>query len=70
MNSDVNFITEEERIRPEKSEVYRLRCDNSKIKEFTGYAPKVDIRNGLKKTIEWIVKPENMQRYKAEIYNV
>lgn len=70
MNSDVNFITEEERIRPEKSEVYRLRCDNTKIKEFTGYAPKVDIRNGLKKTIEWIIKPENMQRYKAEIYNV
>jgi len=70
MGSDVNFITDNERMRPEKSEVYRLWCDNTKIKKLTGYAPRVNIKEGLQKTIEWITKPENLKQYKAHLYNV
>jgi NAD dependent epimerase/dehydratase len=70
MHSDVTLVTDEKRKRPEKSEVFRLWCDNKKIKELIGYEPKVDIKNGLKKTIDWIIKPENLKTYKIEIYNI
>ena len=70
MNSNVKFITDKQRIRPEKSEVFRLWCDNSKIEELTGFKPKIDIRQGLKKTIDWITQPEHLKNYKSEIYNV
>jgi len=70
MGSDVNFITDNERMRPEKSEVYRLWCDNTKIKKLTGYVPRVDIKEGLQKTIEWITMPENLKQYKAHLFNV
>ncbi len=70
MQSDVKFITEEQRIRPEKSEVFRLWCDNTKIEKLTGFKPKIDIKQGLQKTIEWITEPEHLKAYKSEIYNV
>ena len=70
MDSDVKFITDKQRIRPEKSEVFRLWCDNSKIKKLTGFKPEVDIRQGLQKTIDWITQPDNLKKYKSEIYNV
>lgn len=70
MKSDVEFITDNQRIRPEKSEVNRLWCDNSKIKSLSGFEPKINIEEGLKKTIEWFTKPENLSKYKTEIYNV
>ena len=70
MNSDVKFITEEQRIRPDKSEVFRLWCDNSKIKELTGFELKYNIEQGLKKTVEWFIKEDNLKKYKANIYNV
>ena len=70
MDSDVKFIVDNQRIRPEKSEVFRLWCDNSKIEKLTGFRPKVDIRQGLQKTINWITQPHNLSNYKSEIYNV
>lgn len=70
MGSDVEFLTDEQRIRPEKSEVFRLWCDNSLVNELTGFKPNVDIREGLKRTIDWFVKPENLAKYKSDIYNV
>jgi NAD dependent epimerase/dehydratase len=70
MQSDLEFITDEQRIRPEKSEVFRLWCDNTKIEKLTGFKPQFDIKQGLQKTIEWITQPENLKKYKSEIYNV
>ena len=70
MSSNVQFITDEERLRPSKSEVFRLWCDNTKIKKITGFESQVDIRQGLQQTIDWITQPENLKRYKSEIYNV
>ena len=70
MQSDVEFITDEQRIRPEKSEVFRLWCDNAKIEKLTWFKPQVDIRQGLQKTIEWITEPKYLKTYKEKIYNV
>ena len=70
MDSDVKFIVDVNRVRPKKSEVFRLWCDNSKIEKLTGFKPEVDIVEGLKRTINWNTKPHNLNRYKSEIYNV
>ena len=70
MKSDVKFTTDEMRIRPEKSEVFRLWCDNTKIHSLTGFKPKYSIRQGLEKTIEWFRNPTNLSKYKSDIYNV
>jgi len=70
MNSDVEFIVEEQRIRPDNSEVFRLWCDNSKIKELIGYEPEYDLISGLEITIDWFTEPDNLKKYKTNIYNV
>jgi NAD dependent epimerase/dehydratase len=70
MNADVNFIEDEQRLRPKNSEVFRLWGDNTKIKSLTGFTPKYDIEKGLKETIDWFSNPENLKKYKAYIYNV
>ncbi len=70
MNSDVKFISETQRIRPVDSEVFRLWCDNSKINSLTGFELEYTIEEGLKETIEWFLKPENLKGYKSGVYNV
>jgi len=70
MKSDTKLITDEQRIRPEKSEVFRLWCDNRKIKALTGFEPKYSIREGLEKTVEWFTNPQNLAKYKPGIYNL
>lgn len=70
MGSDVTFVTDVERVRPEKSEVFRLWCDNTKIRELTGFEPEYDLMRGLQETIDWFLRPENLAKYKAKIYNL
>lgn len=70
MNSDVKFITDQQRIRPEKSEVFRLWGDNSKFNDLTGFHPTYSIEKGLTETIQWFLKKENLEKYKSGIYNV
>ena len=70
MNSDIEYIVEEQRIRPDKSEVFRLWCDNTKIKKLTGFKPQVDIQEGLQRTIDWFTDSQHLELYKADIYNV
>jgi NAD dependent epimerase/dehydratase len=69
MGSNAEFVIDESRIRPKKSEVHRLFCDNRKLKALTGFAPSVSLRDGLSKTIDWFLSPENLARYKATVYN-
>lgn len=57
-----------ERIRPEASEVRRLVADNRKAKRLLGWRPRVDIDEGLERTVEWI--REHSSRYKTEVYNI
>ncbi|MEN5162184.1 NAD-dependent 4,6-dehydratase LegB [Achromobacter kerstersii] len=70
MNSDVVFLEDEQRLRPGKSEVFRLWGDNSLIRELTGFSPRHDIRSGLQKTIDWFTVPANLAKYKTGLYNV
>lgn len=70
MDSDVEFTTDKQRLRPEKSEVFRLCCDNTKIHELTGFLPEYSLKKGLKKTIDWFTSSDNLSRYKIDIYNV
>jgi NAD dependent epimerase/dehydratase len=70
MKSDVKLVTDEQRFRPEKSEVNRLWCDNSLINSLTGFKPQVSFEEGVKQTIEWFTNSENLKKYKVDIYNV
>ena len=70
MGSKVKIVTEEQRLRPSKSEVFRLWCDNTKINKLTGFTPEYNLRQGLEKTIDWFANPKNLKKYKAHIYNV
>jgi len=63
-------LIEKKRIRPKKSEVSRLKCDNKKLKETTNWKPKYKIDDGLLKLIEWMKKDNNMKNYKPENYNI
>ena len=64
---EIKVIQDPTRIRPSKSEVMRLCADNMKAKKILGWEPKVDLDEGLKRTISWI--SENLSQFKTGIYN-
>lgn len=70
LNPDVEIISEQVRIRPEKSEVERLLGDNRKLQQLTAWKPQSDLEDGLKQTIEWFSKSDSLSRYKESIYNI
>lgn len=70
MNSDVRFVTDEQRIRPDKSEVFRLWGDNTQITTLTNWRPRFSIEQGLGETVDWFLKAENLKKYKPGIYNL
>jgi NAD dependent epimerase/dehydratase len=70
MDRDAYIVEEKQRVRPEKSEVYRLMCDNAKMRSVTGYKPAFSLEEGLKITIDWYRDKKNLEKYKTEIYNV
>jgi NAD dependent epimerase/dehydratase len=70
INPSAKIITDDVRLRPEKSEVERLFGSNNKILELTNWKQKTSLDEGLKLTIDWFKNPENLQRYKSDIYNV
>jgi len=70
MGVDVEVECDLQRLRPARSEVERLVCDNTLIKKLTGHQAHYDLRKGLALTIDWLRKPENLRRYKTEQFNV
>ena len=70
MKKDVTLVEDKARLRPKNSEVYRLLGDSSLIKELTGFRCEYDIREGLEITCKWFSNPENLKKYKHEIYNI
>lgn len=70
INPKAKIVQQEERMRPEKSEVFRLYGDNSKLIQHTNWRPDTMLEEGLKQTIEWFKNPENLRQYKADIYNI
>ena len=68
INPNAKIVTEEERLRPEKSEVNRLLGSNEKIMRLTDWKPEYTFEQGLAETIEFF--RHNMDKYKADIYNI
>jgi NAD dependent epimerase/dehydratase len=70
MCSKARIRRDEARMRPENSEVVRLWCNNEKLALASGFRPRTPFREGLRLTIEWLRQPENLRRYKTDLYNV
>lgn len=70
MDKKVEIITDQQRIRPENSEVFRLWGDNKLITELTSFKPGYTIDEGLEETCKWFTNKENLRKYKSDIYNV
>lgn len=74
MGASIEIITDEYRLRPEKSEVERLWASNDKARELIEWQPQYGGRDGFKRglaeTIEWFCKPSHLAAYKANIYNI
>ena len=70
INPSAKIIADNKRLRPTKSEVFRLYGSNKKIKENTNWALQYSLSEGLKETIEWFKNRKNLKNYKANIYNI
>lgn len=74
MGVEIEILTDEQRLRPEKSEVERLWAANAKAAQLFGWQPSYGGREGFKRglleTAEWFRDPQNLQAYKADIYNL
>ena len=70
LNPNAKILTEEQRLRPEASEVFRLIGDNTLITALTDWRPHFELDAGLRDTINWFKQPDNLARYKAWLYNV
>lgn len=70
MKSDAVILTDEQRFRPQNSEVFRLRGDNGLIRRLTGYQPQTTFGEGLRITCEWFMDPLILKKYKTGIFNL
>jgi len=70
INPKAEVVIDQERVRPKKSEVNRLLGSNDKIKRLTSWDLKYSLKEGLAETIDWFSCKDNLNKYKAEIYNV
>ena len=74
MKANIEINTDDNRIRPEKSEVERLWADNKKAAHLTGWQPEYagmeGLKRGLQETIDWFSDPNNLKRYKTGVYNI
>jgi len=70
INPAARIVSEDIRIRPEKSEVERLLGSNEKIRRLTGWQPEYTLKQGIRETIAWFRDEENLRRYKWNVYNV
>jgi len=70
INPTARIVSEDVRIRPEKSEVERLLGSNEKIRRLTGWQPEYTLKQGIRETIAWFSDEENIRRYKRNVCNV
>jgi len=74
MNVEISCDRDEQRLRPENSEVERLWADNSKARKLTGWAPAYGgiegLKKGLRETVDWFENPEHLRQYKPGEYNI
>ena len=62
------IITERMRIRPQESEVEQLLCDATRMHSLTGWTPRVSLRDGVARAIEWLREPAHLARYRPTVY--
>ncbi len=74
MGREISLITDNDRLRPDKSEVERLWSDNSRARVLLDWTPAFSglegLREGLQQTIDWFSRDENLAQYKTDIYNI
>ena len=70
INPSAKIVVDEQRLRPQNSEVFRLFGSNEKIMKFTKWKPEFSLIDGLAETIEWFRITENLKSYKSEVYNI
>lgn len=70
INPSAKVVSDEIRLRPGKSEVFRLYGSNEKIKKNTDWVLKYSLEEGLKETIDWFSRSENLSLYKVNLYNI
>jgi dTDP-glucose 4,6-dehydratase len=74
MGTPIDIVTDDQRVRPERSEVERLRASNEKARELLGWQPRYagleGLRRGLAKTVDWFVQPAHLASYKPDRYNL
>lgn len=74
MGVKIEILTDEQRLRPEKSEVERLWADNAKAKKILNWEPLYrgleGLKKGLSETVEWFLQPKNLSGYKSGLYNI
>lgn len=70
INPNAKIVSDDIRLRPQKSEVERLFGSNEKILQHTNWEQHFSLENGLRETIEWFKDSNNLKLYKADIYNV
>ena len=70
INPNAKILSDDIRLRPQKSEVERLFGSNEKILQHTNWEQHFSLENGLRETIEWFKDSNNLKLYKADIYNV
>ncbi len=69
MGIDADIVEDPKRLRPKDSEVMRLVCDATKLRERTGWQPRYTRDDGLRETIDWFREPANLARFKAGEYH-
>jgi NAD dependent epimerase/dehydratase len=74
MGAEIEILSDEQRLRPEKSEVERLWASNEKAGKLLDWKPEYDglkgFKDGLAKTVSWFKDPVNLSSYKSNIYNI
>lgn len=74
MHKEVEITSDEQRLRPDLSEVERLWCNNRKALDLLEWHPQFSgldgLKRGLEKTIQWFSDAQNLANYKSDIYNV
>ena len=70
LNKKLITVVEKKRVRPKKSEVFRLKCDCSKLKKITNWKPKYKIDQGLIELINWLKLDNNIKKYKPKNYSI
>ena len=68
MGVDADIVEDSQRLRPKDSEVMRLVCDASRLRERTGWRPRYTRDEGLRATIDWFSEPGNLARYNPSEY--